>query len=103
MISRTFKEIRQEFPDNFLVLVDCESRELATGEFEILGAEHVETFKEFRKMYDSYRDYRKKGLDAWFVLPQYKESCVMQQRFSVRILGCEVRDQKMDYSTHQSA
>lgn len=87
MKTRTFKDIRKEFPDDFLVLVDCESRELETGELEILGAKHVETFKEFRSMYDSYRDYRKKGLDAWFVLPQYKDSCVMEQRFSGRIMG----------------
>jgi hypothetical protein len=60
---------------------------LPTGELEILGAKHVEPFQDFRQMYDAYKDYKKKGLDAWFVTPQYKDSFIMEQRFSARIVG----------------
>jgi tRNA splicing endonuclease len=89
METRSFKEIRKQYPaeNDFLVLIDCETRELSSGELEVLGAKHVEPFKDFRQMYDAYKDYKKKGLDAWFVLPIYKDSFIMEQRFSLRRMG----------------
>ena len=89
MKTKSFKEIREQYPgdDDFLVLVDCETRELPSGELEVLGAKHVEPFKEFKAMYDAYKDYRKKGLEAWFVIPSYKESFIMERRFSHKRLG----------------
>ncbi len=57
------------------------------GELEVLGAKHVEPFKDFKEMYDAYRDYRKKGIDAWFVIPSYKDSFIMEKQISVRRLG----------------
>jgi len=42
---------------------------MAVGELEVLGAKHVEPFKDFDKMYESCKDYKKKGLEAWFVIP----------------------------------
>lgn len=89
METKSFKEIRKQYPgdDDFLVLVDCETRQLPSGELEVLGAKHVEPFKEFKAMYDAYRDYKKKGLDAHFVIPSYKDSFIMEQQISVRRLG----------------
>lgn len=89
METKSFKQIRSQYPgeDDFLVLVDCETRDLPSGEMEVLGAKHVEPFKDFKAMYEAYRDYKKKGLDAWFVIPSYKESFIMEQRASVRRFG----------------
>jgi hypothetical protein len=89
MQTKLFKEIRDQYPsdDDFLVLVDCETRDLPSGELEVLGAKHVEPFKDFKSMYDAYRDYKKKGLDARFVLPIYKDSFIIEKRFSLRRLG----------------
>jgi len=89
MKTKSFKEIRTQYPndDDFLVLVDCETRDLPSGELEVLGAKHVEPFKDFKEMYNAYRDYRKKGLDAHFVIPLYKENFILEQQVSVRRLG----------------
>ena len=89
MKSKSFKEIRAQYPndDDFLVLVDCETRDLPSGELEVLGAKHVEPFKDFKEMYDAYRDYKRKGLDAWFVIPSYKDSFIMERQVSARRLG----------------
>ena len=86
---KSFRDIRDQYPneDDFLVLIDCETRDLPSGELEVLGAKHVEPFKDFKEMYDAYRDYRKKGLDAWFVIPSYKDSFIMERQISVRRLG----------------
>jgi hypothetical protein len=89
METKSFKEIRNQYPgdDDFLVLVDCETRNLPSGELEVLGAKHVEPFKDFKEMYNSYRDYRKKGLDVHFVIPMYKDNFIIKQEVSVRRLG----------------
>ena len=89
MKTKSFREIREQYPneDDFLVLADCETRDLPSGELEVLGAKHVEPFKDFKEMYDAYRDYRKKGVDAWFVIPSYKDSFIMEKQVSVRRLG----------------
>lgn len=89
MRTKSFKEIRAAYPNNddFLVLVDCETRHLPSGELEVLGAKHVEPFKDFKEMYNAYRDYRKKGLDAHFLIPTYKENFIIEQQVSVRRLG----------------
>jgi hypothetical protein len=89
METKSFKEIRSQYPadDDFLVLVDCETRNLPSGELEVLGAKHIEPFKDFKEMYNAYRDHRKKGLDVLFVIPSYKDSFIMKQQISVRRLG----------------
>ena len=80
MEMKTFREIRKQYPgdDDFLVLIDCETRQLPSGDLEVLAAKHVEPFKEFKAMYEAYRDFKKKGLDAWFVIPSYKDSFIME-------------------------
>ena len=87
METRSFKDIRKQYPndDDFLVLVDCETRELATGELEVTGAKYVHAYKTGREMYDAYRDFTKKGLKALFVTPLYKDSFIMEKRFSMRV------------------
>jgi len=87
MKTKSFKEIRNQYPndDDFLVLVDCETRQLPTGELEILGAKYVHAYKTGREMYEAYRDLAKKGLDAHFLLPSYKDNFIMEQRFSMRL------------------
>jgi hypothetical protein len=87
METKSFKEIRKQYPndDDFLVLVDCDTRVLPTGELEVLGAKYVHAYKTGREMYDAYRDLAKKGLDAHFLLPSYKDNFIMEQRFSMRL------------------
>lgn len=89
MKARSFQDIRRQYPadDDYLVLVDCETRELHSGDLEVVSAKHVEPFKDFKTMYEAYKDLQKKGLDAWFVLPTYKDSFVIEQRLSLKRLG----------------
>ncbi len=87
METKSFKEIRKQYPneDDFLVLVDCETRELPTGELEVLGAKYVHAYKTGREMYDAYRDLAKKLPSVFFVTPVYKDNFIMEQRFSMRL------------------
>ena len=87
METKSFKEIRKQYPndDDFLVLVDCETRELSTGELEVLGAKYVHAYKSGKEMYAAYKDLAKKGLNVHFLLPSYKDAFIMEQRFSMRL------------------
>ena len=87
MRVKSFKEIKERYPndDDYLVLVDCEGRELATGEYEILGAKYVQVYKTAKEMYDAYKDLSKRLPNVYFVPPQYKNSFVMEQRQSMRV------------------
>ena len=87
METRSFKDIRKQYPndDDFLVLVDCETRELSTGELEVTGAKYVHAYKTGKEMYEAYKDLAKKGLDVRFLLPSYKDSFIMEQKFSMKL------------------
>ncbi len=88
MKTRTFLDIRKQFPNEFLVLVDCETHNLPTGEIEVTGAKYVHAYKNAREMYDAYRDLSRKGLNVLFVPSRYKDSFIMEQRFSMRLGRC---------------
>ena len=81
----SFKEIRTKYPKDYLVLMDCESKELVTGELEITGAKHVQAYANAKEMYDAYRDLFKKGLNVFFATPPYQDSLIMEQRTSLRL------------------
>ena len=87
METKSFKEIREQYPndDDFLVLVDCETRELPSGELEVLGARYVHAYKSGKEMYAAYKDLAKKGLNVHFLLPSYKDAFIIEQRFSMRL------------------
>ena len=85
METQSFQDIRKQFPNDFLVLVDYESHELPSGEIEVIGATCVHVYKSGREMYDAYRDLTKRGLKALFVTPSYKDSFIMEKRFSMRV------------------
>jgi hypothetical protein len=87
MKTRSFKEIKEQYPneDDYLVLVDCEGRELDTGEYEVLGAKYVQAYKTAKEMYDAYKDLSKKLPNVYFVPPQYKYCFKMEQRHSMRV------------------
>lgn len=85
MKTKSFKDIRTQYPDEFLVLVDYESRDLPSGDIEVVGAKYVHVYKSGSEMYEAYRDLTKKGFKAVFVPPHYKNSFVMEKRYSMRI------------------
>lgn len=87
MEAKSFKEIRSLYPnsDDFLVLVDCQTRQLASGELEILGAKYVHVYKTGREMFEAYKDLSKKLPNVYFVTPIYKDSFVMEQKVSMRL------------------
>ncbi len=87
MDTKSFKDIRKQYPndDDFLVLVDCETRELSTGELEVLGAKYVHAYKSGKEMYEAYKDLAKKLPNVFFVTPSYKDNFIMEQRFSMRL------------------
>ncbi len=87
METKSFKAIREQYPndDDYLVLIDCEGRELGSGEYEVVGAKHVQVFKSAREMYAAYKELSKKLPNVYFVPPQYKSSFIMEHRQSMRI------------------
>jgi len=93
MKSKSFKEIKEQYPndDDYLVLVDCEGRELDTGEYEVVGAKYVQGYKTAKEMYDAYKDLSKRLPNVYFLPPQYKSSFKMEQRYSMRIGKHQIR------------
>ena len=85
MEFKSFKDIRKQYPNQFLVLVDFESRDLPTGEIEVTGAKYVHVYESGKDMYEAYRDLTRKGHEAVFVTPSYSDSFIMEKRFSMRV------------------
>lgn len=85
METKSFKEIRKQYPSQFLVLVDYDSRELPTGEIEVTGAKYVHVYESGKDMYEAYRDLSRKGQEVVFVTPNYTDSFIMEKRFSMRV------------------
>jgi hypothetical protein len=85
METKSFQEIRKQYPSQYLVLVDFEAHELPSGDLEVTGAKYVHAYKTGKEMYEAYRDLAKKGQKAVFVTPYYQDSFTMEQRFSMRV------------------
>lgn len=79
MESKTFKEIREQFPAKFLVLVDPKEKKVGATSIEIIGAESVRAFESGEEMFAAYKDLRKQGLNVRFCPPQYRDSFIIEQ------------------------
>ena len=87
MKIKTFQEIRSEYPNEFLVLIDPEEVRLADREVEITGARYVQAFKDGNEMLDAYRDLKNKGLKVTMCTPFYKDRFIVEQVPSARVMG----------------
>ena len=87
MKTKSFQEIRKEHPDQFLVLVDPEEKQVAPNFVEVTGAKYVHAYDDGTEMMEAYRDLRKKGLNVTFCTPNYRESFIIEQIPSLRVHG----------------
>ena len=87
MNIRSFKEIRQQYPEEFLVLIDPQETPVSEREVEITGARDVQAYQNGNDMLEAYRNLRKEGMNVTFCTPHYKERFVIQQVPSMRIMG----------------
>lgn len=87
MKTRSFREIRREFPTEYLVLVDPEEVEISDHQVEIIGAKYVHAYVDGKEMLEAYRDLKKKGLNITFCTPNYTDRFIVEQVPSLRVMG----------------
>ena len=87
MTFQSFIQIRSQFPEKFLVLLDYQDRLLPNGKLEILGAQEVQAFDTGDDMYGVYRDLRRSGKKAIFCTPDYRESFIIDRIPAMRVMA----------------
>jgi hypothetical protein len=87
MEMTSFIEIRMQHPGEFLVLEDYSTKELPTGQLEVLAARHVYAYDSGEEMYRKYREMSKQGRKVVFCTPNYTDTFIMEQRVSMRVMG----------------
>ena len=85
MSTISFKEIRQRYPNDFLVLLDFDEEELPSGQIQVTGADEVRAFDSGSEMYDTYRELKRQGRKVLFCTPNYRQSFVIEKVASARL------------------
>lgn len=84
MESKTFKEIRRQFPNQFLVLIDPEEKHIDANWIEVTGAKETYAYSSGDEMLQVYQDLKKKGKKVRFCTPDYQDDFKIEQ---IRTLG----------------
>lgn len=79
MSIKTFKEIRKEYPDEYLILIDPEEKALDKFEVEITGARAVEAYGDHKDMANAYWAHRARGNRVSFATPAARERLVIDR------------------------
>lgn len=87
MESKSFQEIRQQYPSQFLVLVDPDEQKIGPSTVEVVGAKDVHAYESGEEMFAAYKDFRKQGLNVRFCTPQYKDKFLVEQIPTLGIFG----------------
>ena len=87
MESKSFQEIRHQFPSQFLVLVDPEEQKVGPTTLEVIGARDVHAYESGEDMFAAYKTFRKQGLNVRFCTPQYKDKFLVEQIPTLGIFG----------------
>jgi len=87
MESKSFQEIRQQYPSQFLVLVDPEEQKIGPSTIEVVGAMNVYAYESGEEMFAAYKDFRKQGISVRFCTPQYKDKFLVEQIPTLGIFG----------------
>ncbi|MEM9490408.1 MAG: hypothetical protein AAGC55_14775 [Myxococcota bacterium] len=87
MKRMTFREIRERYPDQFLVLFDPEENVISADQIEVTGAGDVSAFDSGDEMFQTYRKLKREGRHVTFCTPHYKDRFIVEQVPSRRVIG----------------
>lgn len=87
MESRSFQQIRQQFPVQFLVLIDPDEQKVGPSTIEVVGAKDVHAYNSGEEMFAAYKILRKEGRNVRFCTPQYKDKFLVEQIPTLGIFG----------------
>ena len=87
MAKQTFTEIRNKFPDSFLLLLDYDGVELPGGKIDVVAAQETLSFTTGEEMLDEYKKLRHAGKKVMFCTPEYKERLIIEKLPAMRVLG----------------
>lgn len=87
MAQLSFREIRAQYPEAFLLLFEPEERAIDDAHVEVTGAAEVAAFENGEEMLAEYRRARGAGRDVTFCTPYYTERFVIEQVPCRRIIS----------------
>ncbi len=85
MAKRSFCEIRRQYPESYLLLVDYEGVELPDGKLDVVAAEEAQAFANGDDMLDAFKSLRRSGKKVMFCTPEYKDRLVVDRLPGMRI------------------
>ena len=80
MESLSFKKIRENYPKEFLVLVDYDEHVIKEDEVQITGAKFCHAYNNGDDMLEAYRVLKKKGEKVIFCTPYYQDNFIIERR-----------------------
>jgi hypothetical protein len=87
MPKQTFTEIRNKFPESFLLLLDYEGVDLPGGKIDIVAAQEIRSFQTGEEMLDEYKKLRHAGMKVMFCTPEYKDRLIIEKLPGMRVFG----------------
>lgn len=69
-------QIRANYPDQFVLLKNYHTEPVDDNHFRVTEGEVVATHTDFREIQNQYQQYRNKGVDVIFCLPQMEDFIV---------------------------
>ena len=87
MESKSFQEIRKQFPNEFLVLVEPEENHIDANWIEVTGAKEVYAYSSGDQMLQAYQKMKKEGKRVRFCTPDYKNDFKIEQIKTLGVFG----------------
>lgn len=87
MEKHSFKQIREKYPSDFLLLLNYEGRELSDGKIDVISAEEVRAFASGEQMMEAYQNLRHSGKRIMFCTPEYKERLIIEKLPAMRVFA----------------
>jgi len=87
MIKQTFEQIRKMYPDQFLLLLNYEGKDLPDGRVDIIAAEEVQVFQNGEQMMEAFKRCKGSNKKIMFCTPEYKERLIVDRVPAMRVFG----------------
>jgi len=78
MMKMKWSEIRREYPGKFILLGDISEEKISDTTCRILEGKILKISDDAKEIRDAYRDYKKKGMNVIYSLPNTSEDFIIE-------------------------
>jgi aryl carrier-like protein len=82
-----WKEIKENHPNQFILLEDVEEEHISEGHYRILGGNIVKTGDDLMEIMKLYQEFKKSGKNVIYALPSTPEDFLIEDVPMMGIMG----------------